>query len=198
MGWTETCSVDERMRFVLAVERREEAFAALCRRFGVSRKTGYKWLDRYRAESVAGLIDRSRAPHAHPQAVSAMVAERCLAVRRAHPTWGPVKVRAYLERGVPATPWPAATASSSSSSCGTAAARSPCTCRSPSPCRTARSRRPACIIGPSRGTRSCSSASGAIRWSRCAARQASASARSAATRSRRARSCTVGARRAAT
>jgi putative transposase len=106
--WTETCAVDERMRFVLAAERQEEAFAALCRRFRVSRKTGYKWLDRYEAEGVEGLLDRSRAPHAHPQAVDAVVAERCLAVRRAHPSWGPLKVRAYLARRDLAVVWPAA------------------------------------------------------------------------------------------
>jgi putative transposase len=108
MGWTETCTVDERMRFMLALERQDESFAALCRRFGVSRKTGYKWLERYEAVGVEGLIDRSRAPHAHPQAVSTTIAERCVAVRRAHPTWGPVKVRAYLERSDAATAWPAA------------------------------------------------------------------------------------------
>lgn len=108
MGWKETCAVDERMRFMLAFEQQEVTFAALCRRFGVSRKTGYKWLERYDAAGVEGLIDRSRAPHAHPQAVSATIAERCLAVRRAHPSWGPVKVRAYLERSAPAIAWPAA------------------------------------------------------------------------------------------
>ena len=106
--WTETCAMDERMRFVLAAERQEEAFAALCRRFGVSRKTGYKWLDRYEAEGVEGLMDRSRTPHAHPHAVSATIAARCLGVRRAHPTWGPLKVRAYLERSDAAIAWPAA------------------------------------------------------------------------------------------
>ena len=108
MGWMETCAVDERMRFVMAVEEREEAFAAVCRRFGVSRKTGYKWLDRYAEAGVTGLLDRSRAPLHHPQAVAADLAERCLAVRRAHPTWGPVKVRAWLERRRPQTAWPAA------------------------------------------------------------------------------------------
>ena len=45
---------------------------------------------------MAGLADRSRAPCHHPQEVSAELAERCLEVRRAHPTWGPVKVRAVL------------------------------------------------------------------------------------------------------
>ena len=91
--------MDERLRFVLAMEAEEEPMAALCRRFGVSRRCGYKWLERYRSEGVAGLGDRSRAPLTHPQAVSAEVVERCLSVRRAHPTWGPVKVRAFLERG---------------------------------------------------------------------------------------------------
>lgn len=107
MGWMETCAVDERMRFVMAVEERDETFAAVCRRFGVSRKSGYRWLERYRADGVAGLLDRSRAPLHHPQAMTEEIAEHCLAVRQAHPTWGPVKVRAWLERRAPETGWPA-------------------------------------------------------------------------------------------
>lgn len=108
MGWMETCAVDERMRFVMAVERQEEPFAAVCRRFGVSRKSGYKWLGRYEEVGVEGLVDRSRAPLHHPQALTDEIAEQCLAVRRAHPTWGPVKVRAWLERRRGETAWPAA------------------------------------------------------------------------------------------
>jgi len=109
MPWKETRVVDERMRFVLAAEAGEEAFAAVCRRFGISRQHGVKWLTRWRAEGVAGLADRSRAPLHHPQAVAAELAEACLDVRRAHATWGPVKVRAWLERKRPSgAPWPAA------------------------------------------------------------------------------------------
>jgi putative transposase len=108
MGWMETCAVNERMRFVMMVERQEETFAAVCRRFGVSRRTGYKWLMRYQARGVEGLVDRSRAPLNHPQAVAAAIAERCLMTRRKHPTWGPVKVRAWLERHAPEVVWPAA------------------------------------------------------------------------------------------
>jgi putative transposase len=108
MGWTETRAVDERMRFMIAVEQREESFAAVCRQFGVSRKTGYKWLARYEEAGVAGLIDRSRAPLHHPQAMSAAIAKRCLKVRRARRTWGPAKVRAWLARRWPQTRWPAA------------------------------------------------------------------------------------------
>jgi len=108
MCWKETCAVDQRMRFVLAAEQGEESFAAICRRFDVSRRVGYKWLTRYEEEGAAGLLDRSRAPRHRPQAIASKIAERCLEVRRAHPTWGPVKVRAYLERAAPRTEWPVA------------------------------------------------------------------------------------------
>jgi putative transposase len=108
MGWMETCAMDQRMRFVMMLEKQEEPFAAVCRRFGVSRKTGYKWLTRYLTEGVAGLVERSRSPHEHPQAMVPAIAARCLAVRRLHPSWGPVKVRAWLERRQPEITWPAA------------------------------------------------------------------------------------------
>jgi transposase InsO family protein len=94
------------MRFVMAVREGHEPFAAICRRFGTSRKSGYKWLERYEEEGIEGLSDRSRAPHHHPHAVAEHIFEQCLAVRRAHPSWGPVKVRAYLERKHPSEDWP--------------------------------------------------------------------------------------------
>lgn len=108
MPWRETRVMDERARFVVAVEAGTEPMAAVCRRFGVSRQHGYKWLGRWRAEGAGGLADRSRAPLSHPQAVPAELLEACLGVRRAHPTWGPVKVRAYLVRHDPECAWPAA------------------------------------------------------------------------------------------
>ena len=108
MGCLESCVVDKRMRFVMAVEEQAESFAAVCRRFGMSRRIGYKWLGRYEEAGVAGLVDRSRAPHGHPQAMTDAIAERCLEVRRAHPTWGPVKVRVWLVRRAPQRHWPAA------------------------------------------------------------------------------------------
>ena len=98
MPWMETCAVDQRMRLVMAGELGEEPFAALCRRFGVSRRVGYKWLSRYRAQGVEGLADRSRAPDRRPQSLSEAIAEACLEIRREHPTWGPAKVREVLRR----------------------------------------------------------------------------------------------------
>ena len=68
MGKPETRAVDKRMRFVTGVEAREETVAALCRHFGFSRTTGYKWLERYRAQGIEGLVERSRALHEHRQA----------------------------------------------------------------------------------------------------------------------------------
>jgi transposase InsO family protein len=108
MVWTETCAVEERMRFVVAVQEHEVSFAAVCRRFGVSRRVGYKWLARFEEEGAAGLLDRSRAPLHQPQRIADGIAERCLEVRRAHPSWGPLKVRAFLERKFGRTEWPAA------------------------------------------------------------------------------------------
>jgi putative transposase len=107
MGWKETCAMDERKRFVLAVEN-GGTISSVCREFNVSRKTAYKWLDRYEAEGMEGLADHSRAPRHRPHTVAPEVAEACLSVRRAHKTWGPVKVRAYLEQEVPGITWPAA------------------------------------------------------------------------------------------
>jgi len=108
MPWTETCRVTERAAFVAAVLAGEDSMAWLCRCFGISRKTGYKWLARYRAEGVAGLADRSRAPRHCPHALDAALAAGCLSVRRRHPRWGPRKVRAWLARQAPTVAWPAA------------------------------------------------------------------------------------------
>lgn len=82
--------------------------AELCRDFGISRKTGYKWLARYRGEGPAGLVDRSRAPHRTARAMPDAVAEAVIAARHRHPSWGPRKVKAWLEDRHPHQPWPAA------------------------------------------------------------------------------------------
>ena len=70
----------------------------LCRRFGVSPSSGYKWLGRYRASGSAGLCDRSRRPHTSPGRVTAGLEAQVLAVRAAHPAWGGRKIRRILQR----------------------------------------------------------------------------------------------------
>ena len=108
MPWIETRAMDERLSFVAEVLAEVAPVAWLCERYGISRKTGYKWLGRYRAEGPAGLADRSRAPHHCGHSLPPEVAAAVLALRRARPHWGPKKLRAHLAATRPARVWPAA------------------------------------------------------------------------------------------
>lgn len=98
--------VERRLRFVLAAETGEEPISGLCEAFGISRKTGYKWIDRYRAEGPAGLADRSSAPRRHGRATPEEVAEKIVLLRRARPMWGPRKIIAKLKKEHPQVVWP--------------------------------------------------------------------------------------------
>lgn len=100
--------MDQRVAFIADWLRDEWTMTALAERYGVSRKTAYKWVERYEADSVAGLCERSRAPHCHGRAMAADVAAAVMALRRAHPTWGPKKLRAILQEREPQRLWPAA------------------------------------------------------------------------------------------
>ena len=100
--------MEERFKFIQEYENEEESFAELCRRYGVSRKTGYKWVERYGAEGLDGLRDPSRAADYHPNEVLQEVADEVLDMRRRHPHWGPAKLRVRLQREAPEIIWPAA------------------------------------------------------------------------------------------
>jgi len=106
--WKETCPMKERMKFVLNYLESELSMAALCREFGISRKTGYKMIERYYAGGFDGLKDHSRAPHHHPKAVTEAVVQAVIAARGRHPTWGSKKLRAWLQRQECYVKWPAA------------------------------------------------------------------------------------------
>ena len=108
MPWSETCAMDERMRFIVAASEDDAVMSAVCAEFGISRETGYKWLARYREEGVEGLKERSRAPARHGRARDGALVEAALALRERHPTWGPKKLRRKLVEGFPGTPAPAA------------------------------------------------------------------------------------------
>lgn len=108
MPWNETCAMDERLRFVGLALEGEETMAALCRQFGISRKTGYEVLARYRAQGVDGLREHSHAAHHHPNAVNEQLEERIVELRGKHPTWGPRKLRVRLSKLAPHAAWPAA------------------------------------------------------------------------------------------
>jgi transposase InsO family protein len=108
MSWKETGPMDEKVRFIADVLSGELSFSEACARRGISRKTGYKLWQRYRAEGGDGLQERSRAPLHHPNAVDAAVIAALLAARRRHPSWGPRNLIDWLRRREPQRRWPAA------------------------------------------------------------------------------------------
>ena len=91
MPWRETAPMKERMRFVTDWERDLYSMMELCERYGVSRKTGYKWIARYEGEGPDGLRERSRAPHHCPHRIAGDIAAAICAGRRQHPSWSPGK-----------------------------------------------------------------------------------------------------------
>ncbi len=99
MPWTETSPMTERQRFIDEALRGETSLSELCRRFGISRKTGHKWVRRYL--EGCELTDRSRRPHTSPRAVRAWLEDAIVEARRQRPRWGPRKVRAALLRANP-------------------------------------------------------------------------------------------------
>lgn len=107
MSWLETSPVDERERFIADDRRGLYTRAELCARYGISRKTGYKWLGRYHEEGRQGLQDRNHAPHHCPHRIDAALR---VGARRKHPDWGPGKLLDWLaprHPAIDAAEWPA-------------------------------------------------------------------------------------------
>lgn len=107
MPWKERRALDERKEFIATWQRQEDSLAELCRRFGISRPTGYKLIQRYQSEGESGLQQHSRAPLHRPQSIDPALAARIVALRGQHQRWGPRKLRAYLMGREPALAWPA-------------------------------------------------------------------------------------------
>ena len=91
----------ERVGFIALVERSELTFTEICERYGISRKTGYKWRARYAEGGPEGLLAHSRRPRHSPNATSRRVAEALEELRRRHPTWGAGKLLKILARRNP-------------------------------------------------------------------------------------------------
>jgi len=101
MSWKQIPLMEQRLRFVLEWQANELSKAELCRRYGIQRRIGYKWWQRYQQFGVEGLRDQSRAPHSSPQQLGAAVVDRIVELRGRFPTWGAPKIRAHLERSFP-------------------------------------------------------------------------------------------------
>jgi transposase InsO family protein len=108
MPWQERSGLEERKEFIGEWLRQEESFAEICRQYGISRQTGYKWCGRWETGGAAGLEERSRAPLKNPRAMSERVRESLLELRQAHPRWGARKLREMLGQRCPQERRPAA------------------------------------------------------------------------------------------
>jgi len=102
MAWKESRIVDERIKFIADVLRGDQNMTDLCRIYNISRKTGYKWIERFR---VSGPSDRrpQNCSHATPD----RIVKEILELRFKHPTWGARKLSAQLEETKSSTEWPA-------------------------------------------------------------------------------------------
>jgi putative transposase len=106
--WMEIRIMDERRKFIDAWLQRREPLRVLCERFGISRKTGHKWTQRFYAGGGPALADRSKRPLQIPHSVRAETAEAIVTLRKRFPLWGPRKLRAWLQDREPTGRWPAA------------------------------------------------------------------------------------------
>lgn len=107
MPWMETCPVEERHRFMIALDSGLYAMSELCERFGISRKTGYKWVARYRCSGLEGLRDRSRRPLSSPTRTSQDIVRLVVEARNRFPHWGPRKLLGLIARRQPDLTLPA-------------------------------------------------------------------------------------------
>jgi transposase InsO family protein len=106
MPWREMLPMDQRIQFVGEFRSGFFTMTELAAHYGVSRKTGYKWVERYEAHGVAGLTDRSRRPHASPRATEPTLVQVLVRVRKRHPRWGAKKLLGVVRREAPTAAWP--------------------------------------------------------------------------------------------
>lgn len=108
MPWLETEPMNEKIKFIAVyLSNQYESFSALCQRFNISCKTGYKYVQRYKEENADGLKERSRAPHHHPNQIPNLVADNILAVKYRYPSWGAKKIQSFLQQEYADNQWPA-------------------------------------------------------------------------------------------
>lgn len=97
MPWKDLNIMNQKMEFVLKAQRTDN-FRALCREYGISPKTGYKWMQRMLTGGLEGLDDRSRRPCGSPEALAEDVVCRIVRLKERHRGWGPRKIRELYRR----------------------------------------------------------------------------------------------------
>lgn len=97
MSWKVSDPMSEKLKLVVLFQSGQRSMTSICQELNVSRKTGYKLLKRYDEEGPEGLKERSRAPHFRPRETPREIQQVLIEARKAHPTWGPRKIKAWLE-----------------------------------------------------------------------------------------------------
>lgn len=101
MPWSQTSPMDQRTQFIADYLREVLSVTELCDLYGISRKTAYKWIERYLRQGPAGLEERSRRPLSSPNRTSDEVTEALLEARRRHPSWGGKKLLTLVHKRHP-------------------------------------------------------------------------------------------------
>jgi putative transposase len=109
MPWRETSPMDQKTQFIADYLRETLSVCELCDLYGISRKTAYKWIDRYLKHGPAGLRDRSRKPGSSPNRTPEHIVAALLQARSRHPTWGAKKLLPLLAKRFPAAELPSRT-----------------------------------------------------------------------------------------
>jgi transposase InsO family protein len=107
MPWEKVTEMSLKLEFVTFALQEAEPFMSLCRRFKISPKTGYKYLNRYKEFGEQGLAEISRRPLTNPNQTACEIENKILEIREWKPAWGARKIRSYLlnknETKLPAT-----------------------------------------------------------------------------------------------
>lgn len=98
MPWKEIGVVDQRVEFVMQALHGQAGFAELCQEYGISRKTGYKWKERFMQGGLPALHDESRRPERSPEALAEKVVCEVVRLKQAHRSWGARKLQALYQR----------------------------------------------------------------------------------------------------
>lgn len=107
MPWKETSPMNEKVSFINEWRSGQWSMSELCEAYGISRTLGYRYLERFESEGMAGLLQRPSTPHSSPDKTPPHLEKAIIDLRKKHRRWGPDKLRTILAERFPNIAWPA-------------------------------------------------------------------------------------------
>ena len=104
MPWKEQNKMEMKEEFIAEMLRKEIPFSHLCKKYGISEKTGYKWKNRFFEQGKAGLNEQSREP-SHPNQIDGDTAAELIKIKLAHKAWGPKKYKKFMQESIQTKPY---------------------------------------------------------------------------------------------